>query len=269
MKKSELKILIKEILKETVNRMGTIGLFVEPNGTIHDVENDSHYEWAYQYMMNQEKRFSDNPIDELIGRGWMRVIISPVESLIMVMTGNRRNEYLTRAQREFLEDKAEETNWAVKDDDGYIIYKPYRCDTPEEFLQEGKYSDINRISNNQVYNGKTSFGGYGHGSVSDGNTQMVRDPLNDPKLTGKVNEAYRFKDYSWLKNSSGFNIPTDVYHDTVLLGVIESRPEGYLIVMVDTPNGSRGVNPSKNNNFKTKDLAAKALHTLWKQQRTT
>lgn len=79
---------------------------------------------------------------------------------------------------------------------------------------------------------------------------------------------YRFDDFNWLGDASGFNVPTDVFYGTVLLGVLISKPSGYIIQRVSTPKGVLPVTQTKNNNFKTKDDATKALHYVWKSQRT-
>ena len=249
-RKSDLKVLIKAILKETVNRMGTTGVFVEPNGTVHDVESESHWSWADAYLSNLEKRFSDDPIEELIRRGWMRVIFSPNESLIMVMTGSRRNSYLTRQQKEYLEDQSEETSWSVKDDDGYVIYTPIDCVTPEEFLREDYAL------------------GTSHGAIMDDPPAKVRDPLNDPRLNQKLAESFRFHDYNWLGNMAGFNKPTDVYNGAVYLGIIESRPDGYVILAVAGPHHIIEIKQGGHNKFKNKNQAAETLRRTWQYIRS-
>lgn len=120
--------------------------------------------------------------------------------------------------------------------------------------------------------------GYSHGMVfDDPQAKGWRDPLNDPELTGKINETeYRFHDFDWLKKMDGFGIPTDVYYGSIYLGTIVSKPKGYVIELIDTPQGKRTVEYRNRKRqlidpivFKTKDRAAKALHTYWKQQRST
>ena len=119
--------------------------------------------------------------------------------------------------------------------------------------------------------------GYSHNVSFDDPTTMERDPLNDPILTGKMNEAkYTFKDFPWAGISSGFEAPTDVYYGSIYLGTIVSKPDGYVIDLIDTPHGKKTVeyrnksgqkrNPTS---FKTKDIAAKVLHVHWKKQRST
>lgn len=110
--------------------------------------------------------------------------------------------------------------------------------------------------------------GYGHNSTSDyGDVQFVRDPLNDPLLNNKLDESYTFKDFDWLKTMDGFNKPTDVSYGSVHLGVIASKPEGYVILTIAGPHGQVSVKLDRNNMFKTKNLAAETLHTMWKQER--
>ena len=79
---------------------------------------------------------------------------------------------------------------------------------------------------------------------------------------------YTFKDYKWLANMAGFGMPTDVYLDTVLLGVIQSQPEMYIIVVVKGPKEDIQVSPTLSwNHFKTKNDAAKMLHLIWSRLR--
>lgn len=114
--------------------------------------------------------------------------------------------------------------------------------------------------------------GYGQNSTSDyDDVQFVRDPLTDPLLTGKneseLDENYKFKDFDWMKTMDGFNIPTDVLYGNIQLGVIASKPNGYVILTIAGPHGLINVKSDKNNLFKTKNLAADMLHRMWKQQR--
>jgi hypothetical protein len=110
--------------------------------------------------------------------------------------------------------------------------------------------------------------GYSHGIVIDDPTFLVRDPLNDPELTGKLNEGdYRFDDFNWLGNMAGFRKPSDVYYGSILLGVIESESDGYVIKVVKGPLGDLSLKPSPQNKFKTKDEAAKILHNMWRRLR--
>lgn len=76
--------------------------------------------------------------------------------------------------------------------------------------------------------------------------------------------AYRFDDFKWLGNMAGFGVPTDVYYGSVYLGLIESKPDGYVIQMVDTPKGKQRIKQGGQNLFKTKEHAAEILHKSWK-----
>ena len=355
-KKSSLKRLIKEILKEW-RPGGTTGEWVEPNGTSHDVKEDSegdkkdhHWFWADDYLKTHgPNRFKDDPIDELIARGWMRLVYSYNDSLIMVMVGNRGNKYLTRQQREYLEDQSEQTRWSVVDDGGYELYRSIDCITKENPLGEVTQKDlkstmpgvsswnIKKVPNQPTqqtpnfklmtldnlkalkdkagrtlkYLKKNKPEEYSQyrplfwkqwqtydfeikrrlkqinqkipestepsigGSYSDQATnvagsditQMERDPLNDPELNGKMNESYRFEDFHWLANMSGFGKPTNVYHDSILLGVIISEPNGYVIDRILGPKGTVSVKKTSKNKFKTKNDAAETLHRTWKSLR--
>jgi len=109
--------------------------------------------------------------------------------------------------------------------------------------------------------------GYSH-NVSFGDYEKERDPLNDPELNGKLNESYRFHEFKWMATMDGFNMPVDVYYGKILLGVIQSRPDGYVILSVIGPDRSYNVTQEKENEFKTKNDAAKPLHLLWKTLRT-
>ncbi len=99
-------------------------------------------------------------------------------------------------------------------------------------------------------------------------TQLERDPLTDPMLNQKLHEAqYRFDDFNWMKRGDGFGIPTDVYYGTILLGVVVSQPNGYLVALVKGPTGDRSYKQDPKRPFKTKDDAAEALHRAWKSLR--
>lgn len=131
----KLKSLVEQILKEG---RGT-NHWVEPNGTAHQVDAPTHWHWADDYVRKMNWSVTEDPYKQLIDRGWIRVIYSYTESLIMVYHKGQ----LTRQQKEFLEDQAEETEWLVMDDDGRILYRPVDCITPdkdkdrEDKLQEG------------------------------------------------------------------------------------------------------------------------------------
>ncbi len=257
MNRSELKILIKEILNEW--RGMTSGEWVEPNGTPHDLGHtqdmsDHHYDWAEKYLKTHgPHRFKDDPREELVARGWARVVYSPTDYVIMVMTGHRNYSYLTKAQRDYLEDQSEELQWNVVDDELNTIYEPMDTKTPKSDVWPGKMSEDHGL-------------GYSH-NVSFDMTPKERDPLNDPRLTGKMHEGYRFKDHDWLANREGFHKPTDVYSDLIHLGVIISEPEGYVIATISGPNGQINIKKTPNNKFKTKMRAAEILHKAWKRER--
>jgi len=124
------------------------------------------------------------------------------------------------------------------------------------------------ISNNQVRYG-TNCTGISHGVSTDPRSvPSVRDELNDPIMNGKLHEGqYRFDDFNWMKRGDGFGIPSDVYYGTILLGVIVSQENGYLIGLVKGPNGDRSYKQDPKKPFKTKDDAAEALHRAWKSLR--
>ena len=125
------------------------------------------------------------------------------------------------------------------------------------------------IFNNQRGN-QSQCSGVSHDVTIPDITSMVRDPLNDPELNGKMNEGkYRFDDFNWLSNMAGFHKPTDVYYGTILIGTIESDPKGdaYRIISVQGIKGTTSIQQDKNNRFKTKDDATVIVHHLWKLMR--
>jgi len=110
--------------------------------------------------------------------------------------------------------------------------------------------------------------GYSNNVVTDPRSNTcVRDELNDPRLNDKLNEQYRFDDYTYLKRGDGFGVPTDVYYGSILLGVIVSQENGYLVGLVKGPNGDRAYKQDPKKPFKTKNDAAEALHRAWKSLR--
>lgn len=113
--------------------------------------------------------------------------------------------------------------------------------------------------------------GISHGVSSDYNdVQLVRDPLNDPMLNGKLheNDVYKFDDFPETKRGDGFGMAINVYHKTIFLGIIVSQSNGYLVSTVRGPeNRDRSYRQDPNKPFKTKDDAAKALHRAWKSLR--
>ena len=80
--------------------------------------------------------------------------------------------------------------------------------------------------------------------------------------------TYKFDEFKWLGRMDGFGVPVDVRYGTVYLGLIESTPDGYVIQMVDTPQGKQKIKQGGENKFKTKQDAAETLHKAWKLLRT-
>jgi len=345
-KKSNLKLIIKEILKE-VRTQGP-GEFVEPNGKAHDVEGRTHWEWALDYVDNTSRFDTLNPLRELLQRGWIRVVYSYNTEAIMIT----HHRPLTKQQITYLEDRAEQKKWAVIDDDATEIYRPMDCVTKKDHLEEVTQKDLkstmpgvrawnikkfpnqptqqipnfklmtldnlkamkdkdDRILASLKKNKPEEYSQYGPliwkqrqaydfeikrrlkqinqkipestepsigGSYSDQAanvewddiTQMERDPLTDPELNGKLNESYKFDDFNWLGNKNGFDTPSDVYYGSILLGTIESKRDGYVVTVVMGPIGPdtrRPVVQGPTNKFKSKNLAAEALHKTWKALR--
>lgn len=79
---------------------------------------------------------------------------------------------------------------------------------------------------------------------------------------------YRFEEFKWLATTDGFNYPVDVYYGTIYLGLIETKPNGFVIRIVDTPTGKQNIKQTPNNLFKSQNLAAKVLHRTWKVMRS-
>lgn len=78
---------------------------------------------------------------------------------------------------------------------------------------------------------------------------------------------YRFVPFKNLATGDGFNYPIDVYNGTVYLGTLIVKPDGVTIRIVDTPRGKEIIAQSKNNFFKTQDIAAEVLHRAWAKYR--
>ena len=125
------------------------------------------------------------------------------------------------------------------------------------------------IFKNQVSD-QSQCTGYSHGVSSDYNdVQLVRDPLNDPRLNNKLdeeNKQYRFDD-KFFEKGRWDNREMDVYYGTILLGTLWSRPDGYIVDTVMGIKHSIKINRTSKNKFKTKEEAAKALHVTWKSLR--
>ena len=145
------------------------------------------------------------------------------------------------------------------------------CD--DEMKKRLKYinkpvSESQGISNNQTYY-QTNCTGTSHGVSADPRSvPSVRDELNDPIMNGKLHEGqYKFDDFNWMKRGDGFGIPSDVYYGTILLGVIVSQENGYLVATIKGPTGDRSYRQDPKKPFKTKDDAAEALHRAWKSLR--
>ena len=79
--------------------------------------------------------------------------------------------------------------------------------------------------------------------------------------------TYRFADHDWLANMAGFNKPTDVYYGNILLGVIESRPDGYVVIAIIGPHRPEIIKQGGVNKFKSKNLAADVMHKVWSHMR--
>lgn len=114
--------------------------------------------------------------------------------------------------------------------------------------------------------------GYGH-NVSFDITAKERDPLNDPRLTGKKpfkesadgrivhDGGYTFRIFSELAKGDGFDYPVDVKRGTIYLGTLMVMNNGYIVKTIDTPNGI--VSYTDLPPYKTPLRAAQVLHILW------
>lgn len=283
MKRSELKILIKEILTEW--RGATSGEWIEPNGTPHELGHtqdmsDHHYDWAEKYLkIHGPHRFKDDPREELIARGWARVVYSPNDYVIMVMVGHRNYRYLTKAQRIYLEDQSEELQWNIVDDELNLIYEPFDTKTPKSDVRESS-SMVSAISNNQRFCGSTALGGYSHGIMNTEPIVSPRDPLTDPLLTGKKpfretsldnrtvkDGGYTFRIFSSDAKGDGFDYPIDVNYGTIYLGELRAMSDGYIVRKIDTPQKERYVSYTGLPPYKTMLVAAKVLHQIWSAYR--
>ena len=104
------------------------------------------------------------------------------------------------------------------------------------------------------------------------NIQSLLDALEKWYSSRKLNETFQFKDVDDvrepLKLPDGFGILTEVYYNDMYIGSIISTLNGYILDVVDTPKKVKPIVRDNINNFKSKNLAADALHRLWKKQRT-
>lgn len=75
---------------------------------------------------------------------------------------------------------------------------------------------------------------------------------------------YRFDYFKELATGDGFNYPVDVYDNTIYLGTLVAKPNGFVIKQVDTPDGKQSVAQSSKNIFKNANMAADVLHRTWK-----
>jgi hypothetical protein len=78
---------------------------------------------------------------------------------------------------------------------------------------------------------------------------------------------FKFHAYKELAAADGFNYPVDVHWGTIFLGTLMVLPQGYTIKLIDTPQGKQPILHSKNNEFKSLNIAAEVLHRTWKQYR--
>jgi hypothetical protein len=97
--------------------------------------------------------------------------------------------------------------------------------------------------------------------------QSLLDYLEKWYQSRKLNEQYKFDDFTYLARGDGFGVPTDVYYGTILLGVIVSQENGYVVAIIKGPNGDRSYRQDPKKTFKTKEEAAQALHRAWKSLR--
>jgi hypothetical protein len=79
--------------------------------------------------------------------------------------------------------------------------------------------------------------------------------------------GYRFDTFPELATADGFNYPVDVYFGTLYLGTLTARPNGFVIHQFDSPTGKKSVVQSPTNLFRSKNIAASALHHTWKHYR--
>lgn len=82
---------------------------------------------------------------------------------------------------------------------------------------------------------------------------------------------WKFRDFDWIGNAAGFNRPSDVLIGNILIGVITSKPQGYVIEMVVDPRDQKHqmIRKNEENWFQTKDRAAAAVYMTWNKLRRT
>lgn len=78
---------------------------------------------------------------------------------------------------------------------------------------------------------------------------------------------YKFEEFKGNATPDGFNYPVDVYYGTIYLGTLIAKADGYVIAQVATPTAKTKISPSRNNKFRTKEIAAEVLHRTWKSIR--
>jgi hypothetical protein len=80
---------------------------------------------------------------------------------------------------------------------------------------------------------------------------------------------WRFRDFDWIGNKDGYYRPSDVLIGNILMGVITSKPQGYVIEMiVDAKDQNHQmIKKDEKNWFETKDKAAEMVYMTWNQWR--
>jgi hypothetical protein len=252
MKKSVLKQLIKFIISESSQKNNLYLGFINK-------ENFRVFGWPIQHSFQSHQDFYKK-----LPNSWKMVDAKPWryrKDLNTVYWWNSPNET----------EKMELLNWAKQkfgiNTTTHKIINTTSLDDKDRMASHS-LKESQGISNNQVRYG-TNCTGISHGVSTDPRSiPSVRDELNDPIMNGKLHEGqYRFDDFTYLKRGDGFGIPSDVYYGTILLGVIVSQENGYLIGIVKGPNGDRSYKQDPKKPFKTKDDAAEALHRAWKSLR--
>lgn len=79
---------------------------------------------------------------------------------------------------------------------------------------------------------------------------------------------FKFKTFKHLAQGDGFHYPVDVYNGATWLGTLIAEPDGFVIKMMDTPDGKQNIASSKENKFKSHNMAAEMLYKVWRLYRS-
>lgn len=245
--KNQLKQLIKQIIREAVQQKQSETISDGSGSEVSYVtDGDVARIWNAKSVPPQQGFFT-NAIKELSRRGFKSIIIN-------IQSSNMR-EVLRRLVKKGV----------LKNPRDYVGISVDEHPSTFDIVSESQ-----GIFNNQVSN-STQCSGYSHGAVADPYQYITtRDPLNDPILTGKLDETqYKFNDFKYLAPTAGngFGYPSDVYYGTIHLGTIVNYEDGVIISTIVGPEITTSFKQSPRNKFKTQQQAAETMHRVWSSMR--